>query len=320
MDKLDKQISTPLLALKLPLPIFEYLLSIPGNFFGSCSFTVVTCPALIAICLDGKIHWNHWYALVGMLVVCNLAIWLHVLSPDNKKSSSSRFAKKLFYGPLVSAMSPLIGIALLKYAPPTSSISNNARQMGYFQMCAWSIGVIPASILKPFVARQRPATWINHEENATTNDNKIKMLQKAAREKHISVLPKLFSKDAAVSMASGDAAGAMACMYPLIFVHESSNQAKILAWICVCLSCVGRVYWFAHHVGDVLAGVITSFFACWILQHILCDETTCLIQWWDPLVAHGLLLVTAIVTRLMTKQRVFHSGTMRVEDKHIKDK
>ena len=112
----------------------------------------------------------------------------------------------------------------------------------------------------------------------------------------------------------------MACMYPLIFLRQQQQGGEydtttIVAWTVVLLACLGRVYWFAHHVGDVLVGVTTSLVACWIFHQIVRDDNDNRIvhvYWWTPLLTHGLLLSIVILTRWLTKNEVLSSGTIRV--------
>jgi len=309
LDSFDKQISRPIFAARLPFKALEFMLSIPGNFFGCFSFTVVTFPALVSIYYDDNDimlpNDYHWYFfLVALLSILNLLIWVLILSP--RKNSMNRCARWVFYGPVVIGISPIVGTLLIYYAP----CSYKARQMGYFQICAKLVGVIPTAILKPYIKRIRPAAWVLHTESDV-------ILQKAARDKHYFTLPQLFSMDAFQSMPSGDAAGAIACMYSSLFLQqEQPSHIIIFAWTCVLLSCIGRVYWLAHHVGDVFMGVVTSLSACWILERALCANSICHgIDHFTPIIVHGILLSVVILTRYLNKRDVFNDGTIRVENK-----
>jgi hypothetical protein len=301
LDALDKKISEPIFAFRLPFAALELFLSVPGNFFGSCSFAFTTCPALIAIAFDeGNTDFGIWHALVGFMLLSNLLVWHLALSP--RKDFIHRSARKIFFGPITGALAPILGVAVLAVCP----LSTYSRQMGYFQGCAWSIGVIPSAIIKPLVARQRPASWILQGGTST------QMLQTAASEKHYTNLPKLFARDAFASMPSGDTAGAMACMYPLLFLSFNSN-ARIFGIACIAMSCFGRVYWMAHHVGDIFVGVVTSLLACRLLQTILCNDAVCHVEWWTPLVTHGLLLSVVVFMRWLYNFPIIGTGTIRME-------
>ncbi|KAL3930138.1 MAG: hypothetical protein SGBAC_011893 [Bacillariaceae sp.] len=317
LNEFDRRISEPIFAARLPFAFLEYLLSIPGNWFGSCSFASATLPSLLGIFCDGGIaEWHPWHGLVAGLIAFNLTIWTLLLSP--KKSAISRRARIIFYGPLTGAVGPIIGVTVLAMSP----LSTMAKNVGYFQICSWSIGVIPTACLKPLVSRQRPASWILLKNDATTSDDedRVNRLQKAAKEKHINTLPKLFTLDANHSFPSGDTAGALSSMYTLIFldhVYPSSSSlgVRIVGIILVLLSCFGRMYWMAHHLLDVSVGVLAAYFPLVLLERMFCDERGCNMEWWVPLVGHFILLVTVIVTRAMfsSKKGVFAAGSIRVD-------
>jgi membrane-associated phospholipid phosphatase len=310
LDAIDKKISSPFFLAILPSSALEFALSIPGNFFGSCTFATVTCPALIAAFFDlvdeeKQSIMSFWHGCVLVLLVLNIAIWRLVLTAEKDKSTH-KFARQIFYGPLFSALGPFLGVALLKSG--AANISENAIQNGFLQISLWLIGVIPSAIIKPVVRRQRPAA----RARSQTANGEAK-LYNAARDKHFTILPRILAKDTFHSMPSGDAAGAMASMYGLLFLQsETSTAIVFLGCICILLSCIGRMYFLAHHFCDVLVGVVTSFLACKLFQGIMCDAIVCQVNWWTPLLAHGLLIVVVIVTRLLcTKDKVFDAGTVK---------
>lgn len=308
LDAYDKQISAPFFHARLPSAALEFAFSIPGNFFGSCSFATITCPALFTVYFDfyedeGMSRLSFWHAAVLFLFLSNIGIWWLVLTAK-KNSSKHKFARQLFYGPLVSAMGPFVGVALVHVAP----VSEKTHCHGYLQNLLWIVGVIPSAILKPVIGRQRPAARARIEAS-----NGDVGLYEAAKGKHFAALPSFLARDTFNSMPSGDAAGAMACMYALIFLHDEKSIAKTLFGIlCILLSCLGRLYFLAHHLGDVLVGVFTSFLACGLFQQLMCDNGTCSIDWMSPLLAHGSLISVVILTRfLCTKEDVFGAGTVK---------
>lgn len=305
LDALDKRISERIFAARLPFAFLELLLSVPGNFFGSCSFALVTSPSLVAIAFEGSTVLDGWHFLVGGVFLSNLLLWRLVISPEKNHINCN--ARRFVYGPLTGAVAPIFGVTLLTFSP----LSTYARQMGYIQLCTWSIGVLPTATIKPWIARQRPASWI-----LEANSSASKRLQTAAGEKHLNTLPALFARDAYASMPSGDTAGAMGCMYPLLFLFSEDNLgARIFGLACIAMSCFGRVYWMAHHVGDASVGVFTSLLACQALLAVLYNGTEqCLVEWWTPLVMHGLLLCVVMLTRWYFKSPVLCSGSLRVDD------
>eukprot|EP00980_Cylindrotheca_fusiformis_P028822 scaffold22653_cov119-Cylindrotheca_fusiformis.AAC.3 len=300
LDAIDKAISTPLFALRLPVAILEFFLSLPGNFFGSCSFTLILCPSLVGIALEGGTEISRWHILIGALLVCHILLWHLLLS--SKKDLSNDFARRYFYGPLTVALGPIVGVSLLAVSP----LSTFARQMGYFQMCAWSTGVLPTAILKPLVGRERPASWILNGDDSR--------LQQAVGEKHIPALPRLFAKDSYESMPSGDTAGAVGCMY--LFLRSENSLLGAFGMLCIALSCLGRMYWMAHHFLDVCVGVLTSLVACTMLQTRFCndDATECFVEWWNPIVIHSFVLSTVVAPKWYKKKPTLYAGTLRMDD------
>ena len=309
LDALDKQLSEPIFAGRLPFAFLEFLLSITGNWFGSVCFASTTLPLLIAICFEKDISiWHPWYGLVLCMIGINLTLWVLVLSP--KRSASSKRARMIFYGPVLGGIAPAIGVAVLYISP----LSSMAKTMGYFQICSWSIGVIPTAILKPLVKRTRPASWILEAPN--TANERIQRLQKAAQAKHIHTLPKLFTLDGKASFPSRDAAGVTSSMYALVFLYpsqESFGAVRILGIACILLSCFGRMYFLAHHLLDVLTGAVTAYMMIVGLDQLFCSGG-CQMEWWVPLAGHLMLLLTVVSTRWMFNWSVFGAGSIRVED------
>lgn len=317
LDVIDKKLSRPLFLAKLPLRFQELLLSIPGNFFGSGSFALITCPAITTIIFlynsnnkeDTSFQqWYGWMVGVALLFCINLIIWVQILSSKNRKLHQQ--AINLFYGKLLGAIGPILSIGILSLTPNHTEQERYARQMGYAQICMWSIGVVPIAILKPWVARQRPAYWIHQSQEHVR-------LQQAAATKHFPILPKMFVHDPNASFPSGDAGGAIGCMFPLLFLQQEAEKSVstiYLAWTFVLLSCIGRVYFFAHHVGDVMAGVTTSLAACWIFQQLVCDSKgNNSITWWTPLVSHAFLLAIVLFTRWLHKHGILDAGTITIQ-------
>jgi len=282
LDDLDKLVSRPFFLAKLPL-VFEYALSVPGNFFGVPLVALSLTPNLIALYFCHETPPNSWLAAACVLTAIILMLWAFVLQ-------GKAVAIRTFYGPALGALAPAFGISLL------CSLSEETRQVGYFQIAAWCLSVVPVALLKPFISRARPC------------------LLKGDHDKHLSILPKLFTRDGRASFPSGDAAGAVAVMYPLIRCGD--NIGVCVGVTGVCLSIIGRMYWKAHHFGDVMVGAGLALGCCWLLeQHMAQDGGCCRAQLWQALSMHATLLVTVIASRLWFKVRLFQSGTISTEEK-----
>lgn len=288
LQAFDKCLSRPFFQAKLPA-VLEYVCSVPGNFFGVPLFTMIVTPNLNAAFFASKFPPTWWCLLVALPLLAVLALWTFVLK-------GHLWAIRIFYGPTLGALSPLGGVALLMLLPDEET---EARQVAQFQIAAWSAAVIPVAILKPLVARCRPCYGDGGCD---------------ASEKHLSVLPLLFRRDGRASFPSGDTAGAMAVAYPLI--RCGSDGMLMFGLACVTLSCMGRMYWKAHHLGDVLAGVGLAWGACRVLEELTrqAESCSCCATLKQAGLSHLTLLVTVIVFRIISKKKVFESGTISTHE------
>jgi membrane-associated phospholipid phosphatase len=288
LDALDKYVSRPFFLARLPA-VVEYALSIPGNCFGVPLFALFVAPNLTAMYFSETPPLSTWWHLiVWSLVLAVLVLWVFVLK-------GNRLAIKTFYGPMLGAIAPVFGIALLSLMPDIL-----ARQVGFFQLTAWCVSVIPVALLKPSAARGRPAC----QEDCGT-------VKAAMNAKHLAILPRLFQHDSQASFPSGDAAGAMAVMYSVGRCGGGNSLA--IALICVTLSATGRMYWQAHHLGDVVVGVGLALLCCWLLEQLV-QTDGCRAEWWQALSAHVVLCTIVILSRLFHKTKVFSGGTIRTEE------
>lgn len=304
LDALDKSLSRPIFLARLPIAV-EYILSVPGNFFGVPLVTLFLSPNVMAMyCSDSLLLPTWWHVVVWFMILAVLLLWFFVLK-------GSKRAIQTFYGPMVGVMAAFLGVALLSWMPDQS-----ARQVGYFQLAAWCLSVLPVALLKPATARIRPAC----------QDRDIHVMA-AMNAKHLHVLPRLFQRDGRASFPSGDTAGAMAVAYTIGRCGGGSDDGRqhtslALAIVIVILSATGRMYWQAHHLADVVAGVVLAIPCCWFLEQALLDSYgaggPCQALWWHALSAHGTLCSMVILSRLYFKTKLFQSGTIRTDEGHQK--
>ena len=294
MDAIDKRLSRPIFLANLPA-VAEFALSVPGNFFGVPVVTLLVTPNALAMYVSESAPLStSWHCVVWFLILAVLIVWNLVLT-GNKK------AVRIFYGPTLGALAAILGIFLLSWMPDELSA---VRQVGYFQLAAWCLAVIPVALLKPSVARLRPVMC--HDDDG--------MMKAAAEAKHLTVLPRLFRRDGRASFPSGDAAGAMAVAYAI--ARSESNGSLLPSILIVLLSATGRMYWQAHYLGDVVAGAALAWTCCWLLEQaiLLTGGKPGRAQRWHALLAHGALCVTVILSRIYFKTKVFQSGTLRTDE------
>lgn len=301
LDAFDKRLSRPIFLAKLPA-VAEYALSVPGNFFGVPVVTLLVTPNALAMYFSESTPLSTlWHCVVCLLIVAVLILW-HVVLAGNKN------AIQLFYGPTLGALAAILGVVLLSWMPDELS---SFRHIGYFQLTAWCLAVIPVALLKPSFARLRPVMCHNDNDD---DDDDGKMMKAAAEAKHLSVLPRLFRRDGRASFPSGDAAGAMAVAYAL---GQCEPHGFFLPSILiVVLSATGRMYWQAHYFGDVVLGAVLAWICCWLLEQALIRTggESCRAQRWHALMAHGALCATVILSRIYFKTKVFQSGTLRTDE------
>jgi len=326
LENLDKRLSHPFFLAQLPF-VVEYGLSVPGNFFGIPIFALVVAPSLTAwFFLERPSAIDHntklWMGSVIIAQLVLLILWILLLSGSKK-------AAKIVYGNMFGAIAPFMGVGLLFLQvinePPYDSDSSFPQQVGFFQLAAWCISIIPVYLLKPSIARMRPVAWCNSKN---CNDLELKT---ALSQKHLQILPKIFIRDANASFPSGDTAGAVAVVYSL--GRCGGNLGIVLALSCVAASAVGRMYWQAHHFGDVLTGIFIALSCCWLLENFLLlwqeqnfdfetaeyhKPCNCRAQWWQALAAHGMLATVVLLSRITRKTLVLGSGFMSQNDEEKK--
>lgn len=287
LDRRDKYFSGPLFRARVPA-LIEYVWSIPGNFFGVPLFALLVAPNILAVLTDGSKDNTHATVVTSILTVAVVLLWYQVLQGNSN-------AIRIFYGPIVGALSPIVGMIFLSLLH-----SDNAQQAGYFQIAAWCISVTPIGILKPLIKRPRPCCSVGSESHNDTS---------TTCKKHLTMLPKLFERDGRASFPSGDTAGAVAIMYP--FFNMDNDNYYYFGMTCITLSVLGRMYWKAHHLLDVIIGVIIAHACCVGLQHYHND---CRADLWVAASSFGVLVTSVIISRMYHKVVIFKAGTISTSD------
>lgn len=235
LDQLDKKVSRPIQQLQLgPL---EYLLMVPGSWFGLPSMYVTVCAALIGLAADPSWEWVGVSAgifLVMLVMFCQVVIF----KSWNWKLLRSRL--DFVYLGVFCVLSKLFA----------SSRAHQAMLLFGLTMLA---AQLPTLVVKIFSSRVRPVIaekdWLN-----TTTTPRLVPIHKFVDN----------PKEARESFPSGDAVGAGVFYGVIAFFTQN------LLWLLpVFITLFGRVYFWAHHIGDVSVGGALGV-AVAALLHLLC--------------------------------------------------
>ena len=233
IDRWDKRCSSPFFTFKLPW-LFEIALTIPGSWFGATTFSL------------------GW---VGMLATVISQTQEEKLSPFDLANHS----QKVFIGifAVVTVAATLLHFSILfnkvdrKYlwdSLPLYLLLNlfipyllfGADSWGWrgfvFYTCSWGCTQVVSQTLKYLFGRIRPCACQANKIEPRTFD----------LSSHLSG-----GSSALESFPSGDAAGAAAFSYSMVLITG--------CWwwlLCAVLASVGRMYFRAHHLLDVVAGCV----------------------------------------------------------------
>lgn len=309
LDSLDKLCSGPVHQLQIGL-LLEAFLSVPGCFFGMPLMLLVS-PSLIAMLVGNYDAASHALASSAGLVVFNsvtamLGLWWWVHSTADARASAQRMTR--MYSPALFMLAPLGGTLLLsqlEFAAPIAAAAGNLH------LTTWFASILPIIELKRLARRRRPAaSEPRHIGEATAA---------AGRAKALCAIPAMLrSGDPNTSFPSGDVAGAASVAYSLWRCGGSPTTA----FACIGFSALGRLYWQAHHLLDVVCGAAISLAVCAAVDLVISGgpsasaAATCPpAEPWHaavPLVA--LLTQHLVLPRLLGRPNLHAAGVRRVED------
>eukprot|EP00301_Raphidiophrys_heterophryoidea_P025176 c8387_g1_i1.p1 GENE.c8387_g1_i1~~c8387_g1_i1.p1 ORF type:complete len:300 (+),score=63.48 c8387_g1_i1:35-901(+) len=226
----DAAITKKITRLSFPDPV-EYLLSIPGCFFG-----MPVIQAFVPLYITALLHPSEFPSfLATWIFVLLVALWFAV--------QNSVLSWKFLVGPLFIPLH-LSVIGYLEYFKPT--ITGPAFTFSF----GCSIAVCIIVIIKRQARRNRPALVFKSELDYSK--------RAALFTKYIKVFA---AAEGDMSFPSGDAcvSACFATSLNYAYFHATGHSLSFVAWMlfCVCcpvLSCVGRVYFWAHHVLDAAFG------------------------------------------------------------------
>uniref|UniRef100_A0A7S4F3E6 Phosphatidic acid phosphatase type 2/haloperoxidase domain-containing protein n=2 Tax=Chrysotila carterae TaxID=13221 RepID=A0A7S4F3E6_CHRCT len=303
IDRVDKQVSQPIFRLGFGRHA-ELLLSFPGCFFGMPAFMALSTP-IVAMSVDPEAARLDGPAMAVFCVLCVFlaGVWTCVTTGRNVAWAPPLYSSKTVFA------APLLG-TLLTRAITESPCSRSAAN---FHLLAWFTAIILVLQLKRLSSRRRPSVCAAEVEAAV-------------KHKSLPALLRLFSRDGNGSFPSGDVTGAVCFAFPIwtgtafrtttrlsssFLLFPLSSTTSALASICVILSALGRVYWLAHHVLDVVVAAVVAIAVNASLHTGLADESgRCTITAvWAPLLPLAALLVQ--MKLLPSAQKLLKHGTRR---------
>jgi len=257
---IDEKISKIFFEASLP-PIFEVLLSIPGNWFGLAPFALAG-PIFVASLTDTNGNRAVLRRTAAVLFMAYLALWCAFVRGNSFCTKQVLFNWKgyLIFPPCAVALNHFL-------IPDQKSFSRSV-----YPLFIYAPTLIVVLILKNTTLRMRPCAKYKHLHDR----------------KYLSQIPRILSGDHQTgSFPSADTALSASFVIPI--ASEWPNLAATL----VFLSCVGRLYFLAHHAFDTICGILVT-----ILLHALSGWVGWGIEdlsWWQPLLSQCCLSLLFLV-------------------------
>jgi len=235
LDRLDKAISSPVFHCVLPKPV-EMVLTMPGAWFGCPAYAWGFSPVLLA-CIVGREKPVAKYLGLPALVV-GAGWWLKQLFVGNEPEAltQKRGVIQIFktvHNPLVLFGLSHATMSLITYG----GLSEHAWVVALY-LSSWYVVQGVAEAFKSLVWRLRPTAVLKDLQGVRRGFPELGFLVRQPDQANL-------------SFPSGDSAGS-ACFATALALAapELTTPAIILA----CTSGFGRMYFHAHHFGDVVAG------------------------------------------------------------------
>mmetsp|Transcript_20783 Transcript_20783/g.49355 ORF Transcript_20783/g.49355 Transcript_20783/m.49355 type:complete len:775 (+) Transcript_20783:114-2438(+) len=213
-------------------------------------------------------------------------------------------------------------LSLMDEEHTKQQLLQNVLSSSIYPLVLWYPSCLVVLILKDFTHRTRPCLKILHRQQKqekeqsksapTPSPSRKEYYQKVFHRKAFPIIPTVLAragKEGYKSFPSGDAMSSACFAIPLAYMklvaggndkdddngdtRDASNMTMmskfmevlpfVLAAGTVVLACTGRVYFYAHHVLDVLVGAAIP-----LILHVIFTITNFGIhdmQWWYPLVS-----------------------------------
>jgi membrane-associated phospholipid phosphatase len=244
LDALDNALSIPVL--QLELGALEYLVAVPGTWFGMPPLVWLLLPQFVglAVCKaeeqQGHLVGHHceeeaargFLAVLLVATALSTVVFFHVLLRGDVHVVFT--ATKYILLP-AAVLPPIVA----RYA-----LGARAGHAVALVMCSWLATETLSHLIKITARRMRPGVALRAHLAGTSR--RMPQLQRLV----------LAGETAFQSFPSGDAGGAFVFSY-LLYLYKL-EQAAWWIWMPALLSSFGRVYLHAHHVIDGESATVRS--------------------------------------------------------------
>jgi membrane-associated phospholipid phosphatase len=237
IDRWDKALSTVIFHLEIGF--LELPLSTVGMWFGVPVVALVFVPTFLVLVLTAAAESTVFYVFVGFAALFLTSGWCYCIHEGKIMS--------LYHVP----RNILLFLIVCSHCT-CSTLVPEANSLVSFYHSSYIFTQTFVLALKNVCRRRRPGLALH-----TQLEN---------RERWIEEINYFGRKGFTMFEAfpSGDTAGSAVCAYALYRVTENSAY-----FVLIFLSAFGRMYFWAHHLLDVIVGGSFACFACWFLEYTL---------------------------------------------------
>lgn len=272
LDHADRLLSRPIFNLSLPAPL-ELLLAVPSVYLGLPYAFVGSTPLAVAWLASGG--GNTWAGLSAALVLAfgavvvlaGLCRWIDIFGSTK----------------VATFCMPLVTCAILD----SSFVPEAARAAALTSMSSSALCLVAIVPIQALVARPRPVVALKLLESISWPRTELMRPYIEALASPGQVFGSFPSADIAVVASSAVVLGHS-------WAPPEATWAPItVAVACVVLSCIGRMYFWAHHLLDIAFGVLFGALAAELLVRF---DLGC--HFFDLAAVYALFIVTATLTFL----------------------
>lgn len=330
LDRLDKKISMPIFTLEVPF-VVECVLTVIGTWFGIPSAALILLPLAAAAAHDARVNSSSRSAstalFCGMLGLF-LCIWIFLARKSLRTNSKEEIGGFLLAykpgesrGSIVVAflLVPHIAIVLCKLATEGAAVSQAC-----WAVMSWLIACGVNEILKSVMKRRRPVVVDFDFERLDAEGTPASPITPTAMpfrdallhtRRHFSELQRMLRdpQSSHSSMPSGDATAAasgMVVMLSVIDGFDGTWGTLVPAHACIaaavaCSAAFGRVFFHAHHVLDVVLGLLWGTLVTLLLLRTIGSGAG---ELWSWSIVTGAQLITVVMAVVFSSPSLKQGG------------